>query len=209
MITYIIKRTVIDTLISAVVKTIDAYYPKETWISVPSCCQAQNYPLRIIWNWDRDIKRYHVDWRCYPRLQLLSSREYKPNEINLEGIFQHFLNVALDQCRPGIPWVCNVYAILLREDYHQLTVFSVGKFPRMVDYIVPSGARIADKPDLGTSGSLHFSGNDCYAEGFINFNAGTLGQCMVAGEDHPRGNRRWWKWRRRRSPIMGNPVRWR
>ena len=126
---------------------------------------------------------------AYLRLHLLSMRLTQPNSMNLDGIFEQLTTVvwtnygpfavedfalrrsgvmdAASRSMPGIPVT-------------QVTVMSVDKFPRMVDYVVPEGVRIgnADRIRLGA----HLApGTTVMHEGFVNFNAGTLGHSMVEG----------------------------
>ena len=126
---------------------------------------------------------------AYLRLHLLSMRLTPPNSMNLDGIFEQLTTVvwtnygpfavedfalrrsqvmaAASRSMPGIPVT-------------QVTVLSVDKFPRMVDYVVPEGVRIgnADRIRLGA----HLApGTTVMHEGFVNFNAGTLGHSMVEG----------------------------
>ena len=126
---------------------------------------------------------------AYLRLHLLSIRLTQPNSMNLDGIFEQLTTVvwtnygpfavedfalrrsevmaAASRSMPGIPVT-------------QVTVLSVDKFPRMVDYVVPEGVRIgnADRIRLGA----HLApGTTVMHEGFVNFNAGTLGHSMVEG----------------------------
>ncbi|WP_297301766.1 2,3,4,5-tetrahydropyridine-2,6-dicarboxylate N-succinyltransferase [uncultured Bifidobacterium sp.] len=126
---------------------------------------------------------------AYLRLHLLSMRLTPPNSMNLDGIFEQLTTVvwtnygpfavedfalrrsdvmtAVSRSVPGIPVT-------------QVTVLSVDKFPRMVDYVVPHGVRIgnADRIRLGA----HLApGTTVMHEGFVNFNAGTLGHSMVEG----------------------------
>ena len=126
---------------------------------------------------------------AYMRLHLLSMRLTPPNSMNLDGIFEQLTTVvwtnygpfavedfalrrsqvmaAASRSMPGIPVT-------------QVTVLSVDKFPRMVDYVVPEGVRIgnADRIRLGA----HLApGTTVMHEGFVNFNAGTLGHSMVEG----------------------------
>lgn len=126
---------------------------------------------------------------AYLRLHLLSMRLTPPNSMNLDGIFEQLTTVvwtnygpfavenfalrrsdvmtAVSRSMPGIPVT-------------QVTVLSVDKFPRMVDYVVPHGVRIgnADRIRLGA----HLApGTTVMHEGFVNFNAGTLGHSMVEG----------------------------
>ena len=130
---------------------------------------------------------------AYLRLHLLSMRLTQPNSMNLDGIFEQLTTVvwtnygpfavedfalrrsevmaAASRSMPGIPVT-------------QVTVLSVDKFPRMVDYVVPEGVRIgnADRIRLGA----HLApGTTVMHEGFVNFNAGTLGHSMVEGRISP------------------------
>jgi len=116
----------------------------------------------------------------YLRLHLLSHRLVKPHELSVEGIFGLLTNVVWTSAGP-----CSVDNFekvrgALRAHYGHLTVFSVDKFPRMVDYVIPSGVRIADA-DRVRLGAHLASGTTVMHEGFVNFNAGTLGSSMVEG----------------------------
>ena len=116
----------------------------------------------------------------YLRLHLLSHRLVKPHGLSLEGIFGLLTNVVWTSAGP-----CSVDNFekvrgALRAHYGHLTVFSVDKFPRMVDYVIPSGVRIADA-DRVRLGAHLAAGTTVMHEGFVNFNAGTLGSSMVEG----------------------------
>jgi 2,3,4,5-tetrahydropyridine-2-carboxylate N-succinyltransferase len=117
---------------------------------------------------------------AYLRLHLLSHRLVKPNEQNLEGLFGVLANVAWTSIGP-VP-VGNLEAARLaaRAAGLHLSVYGVDKFPRMTDYVVPSGVRIADA-DRVRLGAHLASGTTVMHEGFCNFNAGTLGTSMVEG----------------------------
>jgi 2,3,4,5-tetrahydropyridine-2-carboxylate N-succinyltransferase len=117
---------------------------------------------------------------AYLRLHLLSSRTCAPRTINLTGIFGVLPNVVWTNFGP-----CEVdgfedvrLALLSARD--RVTVFGVDKFPRMTDYVVPSGVRIADA-DRVRLGAHLAPGTTVMHEGFVNFNAGTLGTSMVEG----------------------------
>ena len=114
------------------------------------------------------------------RLHLLSHRLVKPHGLNLDGVFGLLSNVVwtsagacevegFDKVRRG-----------LQNKYGNLTVYSVDKFPRMIDYVIPEGVRIADG-DRVRLGAYLSSGTTVMHEGFVNFNAGTLGKSMVEG----------------------------
>ncbi|WP_214105007.1 2,3,4,5-tetrahydropyridine-2,6-dicarboxylate N-succinyltransferase [Acrocarpospora catenulata] len=115
----------------------------------------------------------------YLRLHLLSSRLVQPHGLNLDGIFGLLANVVWTNHGP-----CRV------EDFESVrlrlrargpvTVYGVDKFPRMVDYVLPSGVRVADA-DRVRLGAHLASGTTVMHEGFVNFNAGTLGASMVEG----------------------------
>lgn len=116
----------------------------------------------------------------YLRLHLLSERAVLPNEINLEGIFGLLPNVAWTSAGPVLPAQLEDLRDLVAREHHHLTVPSVDKFPRMTDYVVPEGIRIADA-DRVRLGAHLAPGTTVMHEGFINFNAGTLGESMVEG----------------------------
>src|SRR5665648_573655 len=116
---------------------------------------------------------------AYLRLHLLSHRLVQPNTINLDGIFGVLNNVVWTNVGP-----CSVENFedtrLRLRDSGPVQVFSVDKFPRMTDYVVPSGVRIADC-DRVRLGAHLAEGTTVMHEGFVNFNAGTLGHAMVEG----------------------------
>ena len=116
----------------------------------------------------------------YLRLHLLSERAVKPNEVNLEGLFGLLPNVAWTSAGPVLPDRVEALRELVATEFHHLTVPSVDKFPRMTDYVIPSGVRIADA-DRVRLGAHLAEGTSVMHEGFVNFNAGTLGESMVEG----------------------------
>jgi 2,3,4,5-tetrahydropyridine-2,6-dicarboxylate N-succinyltransferase len=121
---------------------------------------------------------------AYLRLHLLSERSVKPNEINLDGIFGLLPNVAWTSAGPVFPGSVDDLRDRLASEHHHLTVTSVDKFPRMTDYVVPDGVRVADA-DRVRLGAHLASGTTVMHEGFVNFNAGTLGESMVEGRVTP------------------------
>lgn len=117
---------------------------------------------------------------AYLRLHLLSHRLVKPHGLSLDGIFGLLTNVVWTNHGPcAVDNFENVRAKLMAK-FGQVTVYSVDKFPRMVDYVVPTGVRIADA-DRVRLGAYLSSGTTVMHEGFVNFNAGTLGASMVEG----------------------------
>ncbi|HEX2704753.1 MAG TPA: 2,3,4,5-tetrahydropyridine-2,6-dicarboxylate N-succinyltransferase [Candidatus Lustribacter sp.] len=116
---------------------------------------------------------------AYLRLHLLSHRLAAPNMVNLDGIFAALPNVVWTSQGPCAVEGFELTRARLRAR-GPVTVYGVDKFPRMVDYIVPSGVRIADG-DRVRLGAHLASGTTVMHEGFVNFNAGTLGTSMVEG----------------------------
>ncbi|MBE8146220.1 2,3,4,5-tetrahydropyridine-2,6-dicarboxylate N-succinyltransferase [Brevibacterium casei] len=115
----------------------------------------------------------------YLRLHALSHRLVVPNDVNLDGIFGHIANVVWTSAGACSP-----------EDFEAtrtrplargpVAVFGLDKFPRMTDFVIPSGVRIGDA-DRVRLGAHLASGTTVMHEGFVNFNAGTLGSAMVEG----------------------------
>ncbi len=114
------------------------------------------------------------------RLHLLSHRLVRPHDLNLDGTFDLLENVAWTNL--GACPLSEVEAIRLRAKLagQHLSVTSIDKFPRMTDYVVPTGVRIADA-DRVRLGAYLAPGTTVMHEGFVNFNAGTLGTAMVEG----------------------------
>jgi 2,3,4,5-tetrahydropyridine-2-carboxylate N-succinyltransferase len=114
------------------------------------------------------------------RLHLLSHRLVQPRTIALDGVFGLLTNVAWTSLGPVAIDRLTQVQVSVRRGGGYLTVFGVDKFPRMVDYVVPSGVRIADA-DRVRLGAHLAPGTTVMHEGFVNFNAGTLGASMVEG----------------------------
>jgi 2,3,4,5-tetrahydropyridine-2-carboxylate N-succinyltransferase len=117
---------------------------------------------------------------AYLRLHLLSHRLVKPHGINLDGVFGALPNVAWTSVGPVDPANLTAVQLKARASGVALQVFSVDKFPRMTDYVAPSGVRVADA-DRVRLGAHLAEGTTVMHEGFVNFNAGTLGTSMVEG----------------------------
>ncbi|WP_326555454.1 2,3,4,5-tetrahydropyridine-2,6-dicarboxylate N-succinyltransferase [Micromonospora sp. NBC_01813] len=117
---------------------------------------------------------------AYLRLHLLSHRLVRPNELNLDGIFGQLANVAWTSAGPCPPDRVDELRLVERAAGRHLAVYGVDKFPRMTDYVVPAGVRIADA-DRVRLGAHLAAGTTVMHEGFCNFNAGTLGTSMVEG----------------------------
>jgi 2,3,4,5-tetrahydropyridine-2-carboxylate N-succinyltransferase len=117
---------------------------------------------------------------AYLRLHLLSHRLVKPHGASLDGIFGLLANVVWTSAGPCAVEGFEITRARLKAHYGHVTVISVDKFPRMVDYVIPSGVRIADA-DRVRLGAHLAAGTTVMHEGFVNFNAGTLGTSMVEG----------------------------
>ncbi|QEC48974.1 2,3,4,5-tetrahydropyridine-2,6-dicarboxylate N-succinyltransferase [Baekduia soli] len=117
---------------------------------------------------------------AYLRLHLLSHRLVAPNTINLTGVFAVLPNVAWTNRGPVDLEALDAVRLRARALDRPLSVTSVDKFPRMTDYVVPAGVRIADA-DRVRLGAHLAAGTTVMHEGFVNYNAGTLGASMVEG----------------------------
>lgn len=116
----------------------------------------------------------------YLRLHLLSQRKVKPNGLNLEGIFGLLNTVVWTDKGPFDPEGFERLRLELRSEGTELLVHGVDKFPRMTDYVIPSGVRIADANRVRLGAYLG-EGTTVMQEGFVNFNAGAEGPNMVEG----------------------------
>jgi 2,3,4,5-tetrahydropyridine-2-carboxylate N-succinyltransferase len=117
---------------------------------------------------------------AYLRLHLLSHRLVRPRTINMDGIFASLPNVVWTSAGPCAIEGFERVRTRLRARGGHLTIYGVDKFPRMVDYVVPTGVRVADA-DRVRLGAHLAEGTTVMHEGFVNFNAGTLGTSMVEG----------------------------
>lgn len=117
---------------------------------------------------------------AFLKLHLLSHRMVKPHDVNLDGIFGLLHNIAWTNLGPIDLPELKEWQIATRLRGQTLQVFSVDKFPKMVDYVVPSGVRIADTSRVRLGAYLG-EGTTIMHEGFVNFNAGTEGTSMVEG----------------------------
>ena len=162
--------------------TIDTWYPRSNK-EIARSCLAQKVGLI-----KSDFIETEIDIDSAPettedvylRLHLLSECAVKPHEINLDGMFGLLPNVAWTSAGPVLPATVEALRGLIAEENIQLNITSIDKFPRMTDYVVPEGVRIGDA-DRIRLGAHVASGTTVMHEGFINFNAGTLGNSMVEG----------------------------
>jgi 2,3,4,5-tetrahydropyridine-2-carboxylate N-succinyltransferase len=121
---------------------------------------------------------------AYLCLHLLSELRTPPNSINLDKVYELLTIVAWTSAGPVLPDCVNELRSAVAADDHQLVIYSIDKFPRMVDYVIPTDVRIAD-PDRVRLGAHLSPGTTVMHEGFVNFNAGTSGAAMVEGRVTP------------------------
>jgi 2,3,4,5-tetrahydropyridine-2-carboxylate N-succinyltransferase len=117
---------------------------------------------------------------AYLRLHLLSHRLVQPHGLNLDGLFGALNNVVWTSIGPCSPEGFEATRARARAAGQHVQVTSLDKFPRMTDYVVPSGVRIGDA-DRVRLGAHLAEGTTVMHEGFVNFNAGTLGASMIEG----------------------------
>jgi 2,3,4,5-tetrahydropyridine-2-carboxylate N-succinyltransferase len=138
-------------------------------------------PRQVVVTFISDLTHKPVDAHdVYLRLHLLSHRKVKPHGQNLEGVFGLLNNVVWTNHGPFDPESFDRVRMQLHGAGAEVRVHSVDKFPRMVDYVVPTGVRIADADRVRLGAHLS-DGTTVMHEGFCNFNAGTLGKSMVEG----------------------------
>jgi len=118
--------------------------------------------------------------QAYLKLHLLSHRRTLPNTLNLDGIFAHLPNLAWTSAGPIEPAALTDALVRARVRGEHLEVMSIDKFPKMVNYVMPAGVRIADASRIRLGAYLG-EGTTVMHEGFCNFNAGALGPNMVEG----------------------------
>lgn len=115
---------------------------------------------------------------AYLRLHALSALLVRPNELNLDGVFTHLPINAWTTAGPMLP--ADAQRLLPRLRRHGIQVQGLDRFPRLTDYVIPAGVRIADTARVRLGAHLS-PGTTVMHEGFVNFNAGTLGPVMVEG----------------------------
>jgi 2,3,4,5-tetrahydropyridine-2,6-dicarboxylate N-succinyltransferase len=173
-------------------QTLDCHFYSLGLGSKPADKQGETLNLRQDSDLIRKVKKIAVDISIdlsvapkdvadvYLRLHLLSHRLVKPHSINLDNIFTLLPNVVWTSVGACEINSFDQVRIALQNKYGNLTVYSVDKFPRMIDYVIPDGVRIADG-DRVRLGAYLSAGTTVMHEGFVNFNAGTLGKSMVEG----------------------------
>jgi 2,3,4,5-tetrahydropyridine-2,6-dicarboxylate N-succinyltransferase len=159
---------------------LDAWFPRDGVEAKRSCLAEQMGLIRgetvTVTIGSLDVPPADLA-EAYLRLHLLSRTQVRPNEQNLDGIFGLLTNVAWTTAGPVLPERVDE---LRSMSTTQVSVLGVDKFPRMVDYVIPVGVRIADA-DRVRLGAHLAEGTTVMHEGFCNFNAGTLGPAMIEG----------------------------
>ena len=173
-------------------QTLDCHFHSLGLGSKPANKQGETLNLQQDSDLIRKVKKIAVDISIdlsvapkdvadvYLRLHLLSHRLVKPHSINLDNIFTLLPNVVWTSVGACEINSFDQVRLALQNKYGNLTVYSVDKFPRMIDYVIPQGVRIADG-DRVRLGAYLSAGTTVMHEGFVNFNAGTLGKSMVEG----------------------------
>jgi len=171
--------------------TLDVWFPSPSLSALSGAAPAELNSLagddaargvtRTVISIEIDTTKPPVDAAdAYLRLHLLSHRLVKPHGVALDGIFGLLSNVVWTSVGPCAVDGFEITRARLKAAHGHVSVYGVDKFPRMVDYVVPSGVRIADA-DRVRLGAHLASGTTVMHEGFVNFNAGTLGTSMVEG----------------------------
>jgi 2,3,4,5-tetrahydropyridine-2-carboxylate N-succinyltransferase len=138
-------------------------------------------PRRVVVTFIADLAAKPIDVHdAYLRLHLLSTRKVRPHGQSLEGVFGLLSNVVWTNVGPFAPEGFEGIRGVLRSQGVEVRVHSVDKFPRMTDYVIPTGVRIADA-DRVRLGAYLGEGTTVMHEGFVNFNAGALGKSMIEG----------------------------
>jgi 2,3,4,5-tetrahydropyridine-2,6-dicarboxylate N-succinyltransferase len=168
-------------------KTIDIWFPRSSKELKRSCLAEK---VGIVKSDFITIEIESLDFPpqsiedAYLRLHLLSECAVKPNELNLDGVFSLLTNVAWTSAGPVLPSKVDELRGLIAKKNHHLVITSIDKFPRMTDYVIPDGVRIGDA-DRVRLGAHLAPGTTVMHEGFVNFNAGTLGESMIEGRVTP------------------------
>ena len=171
--------------------TLDVWFPSPSLSALSGAVPAELNSLagddvargvtRTVISLEIDTSKPPVDAAdAYLRLHLLSHRLVKPHGVALDGIFGLLCNVVWTSVGPCAVDGFEITRARLKAAHGHVSVYGVDKFPRMVDYVVPSGVRIADA-DRVRLGAHLAAGTTVMHEGFVNFNAGTLGTSMVEG----------------------------
>ena len=167
-------------------ETLDAYFPviefndQKTDIQDISTDNLEKEVVEIHWT-QKDLDEPIEDVvSAYLKLHLISYRFVLPNSINLDGLFNALPNVAWTNKGPISIDEIDQELLNSKQNKNDLFIKSLDKFPQLVDYIIPKNVRIADASRVRLGAYLS-PGTTIMHEGFVNFNAGTLGTAMIEG----------------------------
>ena len=167
-------------------ETLDAYFPviefndQKTDIQDISTDNLEKEVVEIHWT-QKDLDKPIEDVvSAYLKLHLISYRFVLPNSINLDGLFNALPNVAWTNKGPISIDEIDQELLDSKQNKNDLFIRSLDKFPQLVDYIIPKNVRIADTSRVRLGAYLS-PGTTIMHEGFVNFNAGTLGTAMIEG----------------------------
>jgi 2,3,4,5-tetrahydropyridine-2-carboxylate N-succinyltransferase len=136
--------------------------------------------IELSWNQDNLDEPINGVVSAYLKLHLLSYKFVKPNSINLDGLFGSLPNIAWTNQGPVSLDEIDEKLLESKNSSNNLYIRSLDKFPCLTDYIIPKNVRIADASRVRLGAYLS-SGTTVMHEGFVNFNAGTLGKAMIEG----------------------------
>ena len=136
--------------------------------------------IELSWNQDNLDEPVNGVVSAYLKLHLLSYKFVKPNSINLDGLFSSLPNIAWTNQGPVSLDEIDEKLLESKNSSNNLHIRSLDKFPCLTDYIIPKNVRIADASRVRLGAYLS-SGTTVMHEGFVNFNAGTLGKAMIEG----------------------------
>ena len=167
-------------------ETLDAYFPviefndQKTDIQDINTDNLEKEVVEIHWT-QKDLDEPIEDVvSAYLKLHLISYRFVLPNSINLDGLFNALPNVAWTNKGPISIDEIDQELLNSKQNKNDLFIRSLDKFPQLVDYIIPKNVRIADASRVRLGAYLS-PGTTIMHEGFVNFNAGTLGTAMIEG----------------------------
>ena len=167
-------------------ETLDAYFPviefndQKTDIQDINTDNSEKEVVEIHWT-QKDLDEPIEDVvSAYLKLHLISYRFVLPNSVNLDGLFNALPNVAWTNKGPISIDEIDQELLNSKQSKSDLFIRSLDKFPQLVDYIIPKNVRIADASRVRLGAYLS-PGTTIMHEGFVNFNAGTLGTAMIEG----------------------------
>jgi 2,3,4,5-tetrahydropyridine-2-carboxylate N-succinyltransferase len=165
---------------------LDVFFPvinfngKKTEIDNLDNIESSKEIIELSWNQDNLDEPVNGVVSAYLKLHLLSYKFVKPNSINLDGLFSSLPNIAWTNQGPVSLDEIDEKLLESKNSSDNLYIRSLDKFPCLTDYIIPKNVRIADASRVRLGAYLS-SGTTVMHEGFVNFNAGTLGKAMIEG----------------------------